>query len=144
MHIICMCYTYVFMCIDSIYAWTHTQIHVCMKINFIGKQIKNKVSYNFVISLFFSPHDFLSVGKLCSVVVGFPTILLSSLCITSPHWKHFLLGWHLCLHVQFLYVHIHLCLLAMKNSTWKKFLASLKTSIFMFFLCLEPVVLWIV
>lgn len=48
-----MCY--VFMCIVSIYAWAHTQIHIRVKINFIGKPIKNKVSYNFVTSLFLGP-----------------------------------------------------------------------------------------
>lgn len=59
------------MCIVSIYEWAHTQIHIRVKINFIKKPIKNKVSYNFAISLFFRHHEVLSVGKLYSLVVDF-------------------------------------------------------------------------
>lgn len=120
---------------------THTPIHICMKIHFTGKPIKNRVSCNFVTSLFFSPHVFWSVGKLYSVVVGFPAILLSSVYVTSSHWKDFLLGWHLCLHAQILYVHIHVCPIATKKQFLKEIPWKFEDFHFHFFLCLEPVVL---
>lgn len=125
-----MCMSCVFMCKDSIYAWTQT--HICTQPNFIGKLIKNKVFYNF--KTVFNLYDLLSVDMLDSVVIGFSAILLSCLCITSPHWKEFSMHkfhnpcnftctnvfTHLCLHIQISYVCIHLCPIAMKISTREK------------------------
>lgn len=72
-----MCYKYVFMYRQHICMDTYTDTYVYEN-KFYRKENKKQGFLQLSYKSFFSPHDMLSVGKLYSVAVGSPTVVLSS------------------------------------------------------------------